>query len=92
MCLVYLRVWCLTASIPAFQAGGEGSNPFTRSNSELCCVIKKFGIAVTRWCEFGTSWDWIYTIIKIKIHYSLLRHSHKYLGVAQFGRARHLGC
>ena len=29
--LFYLRVWCSTASIPAFQAGGEGSNPFTRS-------------------------------------------------------------
>ena len=27
----FMRVWCSTASIPAFQAGGEGSNPFTRS-------------------------------------------------------------
>ena len=25
--LVYLQYWCLTVSIPAFQAGGTGSNP-----------------------------------------------------------------
>ncbi len=28
---IQMRVWCLTASIPAFQAGGTGSNPVTRS-------------------------------------------------------------
>ena len=30
--LAYTRDWCLMASIPAFQAGREGSNPLSRSS------------------------------------------------------------
>lgn len=33
MLLSYKRVWCLMVSMLAFQAKGEGSNPFTRSKS-----------------------------------------------------------
>ena len=37
-----MRVWCLTVSIPAFQAGGTDSNSVTRSIISGC---RKAGIA-----------------------------------------------
>ena len=34
----FMRVWCLMASTPAFQAGGTGSSPVTRSILNYCGV------------------------------------------------------
>lgn len=52
-----MRVWCLMASIPAFQAGGEGSNPFTRSilNSIRAILVKRDYIITMTALIFYTS-------------------------------------
>ena len=36
-----MRIWCLTVSIPAFQAGCEGSNPFILSTILRCRQVGK---------------------------------------------------
>ena len=47
--LVYMCVWCLTASIPAFQAGGTSSNLATHSR----LLVQNLKFAISVWIDNG---------------------------------------
>lgn len=56
-----MYVWCLTASIPAFQAGGTSSNLATYSRPSYSGILKNVG-KIARTFLSGVS------ITNIKLH------------------------